>query len=192
MRNWAQMDQVSTIQPRTINFLNQDLNLGLLITTLVFCFYQHIRDFLIQRLNTNMLRLLDLKMCLIFREMLLSSMFQRSHYGKDKTLHFSVIFCFGFSQKTPSISPQQITMAKSVFIHNPVYPWNCLLDAENPNYKLHHSTFVSLHHTAASLVFAGSSVPKLMVVGPLYALFPLPGALSVHVIARLPSFSTQV
>lgn len=47
-RNWAQMDQVSTIQHyKAKNYLNQDLNLGLLITTLMVC-HQHIRGFLME------------------------------------------------------------------------------------------------------------------------------------------------
>lgn len=49
MRNWAQKEQGSVIQQyEASNYFNQDLNLSLLITTLMVCFYQHIRDFLVK------------------------------------------------------------------------------------------------------------------------------------------------
>lgn len=64
IRNKAQMDQVSTMQHHKANiYSNQDLNLGLLITTRVL--YQHIGDFLIKaKPRYKMLTLLDLKMFL--------------------------------------------------------------------------------------------------------------------------------
>lgn len=80
------MHQASTMQYHKANkYLNQDLNLGLLITTLVLCLYQHIRDFLIKakpiykHADTS-----GPKNISIFREMLLSSICQRLVMEKTK------------------------------------------------------------------------------------------------------------
>ena len=56
---------------------------------------------------------------------------------------------------------------------------NALLVAGTPTYELHHPTLL-VHHTLASLEFKVSKIPKIMVVGLLHALFPLPGSLSTH------------
>lgn len=86
--------------------------------------YQHISDFFIRaKLVHKHAETSGSKNVFIFGETILFIMCQRLGYGKDRTT-VSVTFCHVFLRKVTSISlPQQIVMAKSLFIHYPFCPW---------------------------------------------------------------------